>query len=130
MTMPMWVEIVLAVLLVGSGVFALIAAFGVATLPTFFQRMHPPALAFTFSTWSVTLASIISASMREGKLVLHPWTIIILLSITVPVTTLLLSRAALFRRRDAGDAGIPPPLSVREQTGPSAPESGRSQVVS
>lgn len=112
--MPMWVEIVLSVLLVASGLFAVFAATGIVTLPTFFQRMHPPALAYTFSTWCVTLASIISASMREGKLVLHPWIIIILLSITVPVTTLLLSRAALFRRRDAGDPSIPPPLSVRE----------------
>ena len=112
MTLPLWVEVVVAVLLVTSGLFTLIAAFGLATLKTFFQRMHPPALAYTFSTWCVTLASIIYFSALEGRLVLHPWTIIILLSITVPVTTLLLARAALFRKRDAGEPGIPPPLSL------------------
>lgn len=115
--MPLWVEIILSVLLVSSGLFALIAAFGVATLETFFQRMHPPALAFTFSTWTVTLAAIIAASMRDGTLRLHPWIIIILLSITVPVTTLMIARAALFRRRDAQDPEIPPPLSIEKEPG-------------
>lgn len=34
---------------------------------------------------------------------LHAWLIPILLSITVPVTTLLLARAALFRKRTSGE---------------------------
>ena len=44
---------------------------------------------------------------------LHVWLIIIVLSITTPVTTLMLARAALFRRRLAGDA-LPPPLRSRQ----------------
>jgi len=47
----------------------------------------------------------------EARPVLHPWLIVILLSITVPVTTVLLARVALFRRRTAGHADTPPPLS-------------------
>jgi multicomponent K+:H+ antiporter subunit G len=35
--------------------------------------------------------------------VLHAWLIPVLLSITVPVTTLLLARAALFRKRMSGE---------------------------
>jgi multicomponent K+:H+ antiporter subunit G len=41
---------------------------------------------------------------------LHPWLIAIVLSITVPVTTMLLARVALFRRRAAGTAETPPAL--------------------
>lgn len=108
---PFWVEAVVAVLLVLSGVFVVISAVGFLRLPDFFLRMHAPALAFTLGTWTVALASILYFSMLHARPMLHPWLIVILLSITVPVTTLLLARATLFRRRMAGDAKAPPPLS-------------------
>ena len=102
-------EIVVAVLLVASGGLVLTAALGLWRLPDFFLRMHAPALASTLGAWLVTLASIVHFSVREGGLSLHVWLIIILLSITAPVTTVVLARAALFRRRQAGDP-LPPPL--------------------
>lgn len=109
--LPLWVEVLVATLLVLSGLFVVIAAAGFLWLRDFFQRMHPPALAYTFGSWCVTLASILYFSVQDGRLQLHPWLIIILLSITVPVTTLLLARVALFRRRQDGDQTTPPPLS-------------------
>jgi multicomponent K+:H+ antiporter subunit G len=111
-SVALWVEAVMAVLLVLSGVFVLISAIGFLRLPDFFVRMHPPALAYTFGSWCVTLAATLYFSMLAARPMLHPWLIIILLSITVPVTTLLLARVALFRRRGAGMAGTPPPLSA------------------
>jgi multicomponent K+:H+ antiporter subunit G len=109
---PAWAQAIVAVLLVLSGLFVLISAVGLLRLRDFFLRMHPTALAYTFGSWSVSLAGIIYFSMLEGRLRLHPWLVIVLLSISVPVTTLLLARAALFRRRTAGAADTPPPLSV------------------
>jgi multicomponent K+:H+ antiporter subunit G len=111
---PFWVEAAVSGLLVLSGVFVVISAIGFLRLPDFFLRMHPPALAYTFGSWCVTLAGILYFSTIESRAVLHPWLIIIMLSITVPVTTLLLARAALFRRRAAGTAETPPPLSQRD----------------
>lgn len=108
---PLWVELVVAALLVSSGVFVVISAVGFLRLPDFFLRMHPPALAYTFGSWCVTLAGILYFSTLESRAALHPWLIIIMLSITVPVTTLLLARVALFRRRAAGAADTPPPLT-------------------
>lgn len=110
--LPFWAEAVVSVLLVSSGVFVVISALGFLSLQDFFLRMHPPALAYTFGSWCVTLASILYFSMLEGRLVLHPWLIIIMLSITVPVTTLLLARAALFRRRTVGTSDTPAPLTA------------------
>ncbi len=109
------VEAVVALLLVLSGVFVLISAVGFAWLPDFFQRMHPPALAYTFGSWCVALAGIIYFSALESRVVLHPWLIIIVLSITVPVTTILLARVALFRRRAAGAPDTPPRLTPNER---------------
>lgn len=109
--LSLWIEAPVALLLVLSGIFTLSAAVGVVRFKTFFQRMHPPALAFSFSAWCVTLASILYFSFQEHKLSLHAWLIIIFLSLTVPVTTILLARTDLFRRRIAGQGDVPPALS-------------------
>lgn len=108
-----WTEIVVAILLVLSAVFCLSAAWGLVRLRSFFQRMHPPALASTGSAWCVTLASIVYFTELNGEIHLHTWLIIILLSITVPVTAMLLGRAALFRGRQAGNQGLPPALQPK-----------------
>ena len=52
-------------------------------------------------------------NLQQLVMSLHAWLIIIFLSITVPVTTILLARTELFRRRthDAPSADIPPALS-------------------
>jgi len=109
-----WTQAVVALLLLLSGGVVLIAASGLWRLPDFFSRMHAPALASTLGAWIVTFASIVhfTAHAEEGGLALHVWLIIIVLSITAPVTTMVLARAALFRRRQAGDP-LPPPLAGR-----------------
>lgn len=109
----LWIEIPVAVLLMLSGVFTLAAAIGLVRFKTFFQRMHPPALAFSFSAWCVTLASILYFSAHDHKLSLHAWLIIIFLSITVPVTTILLARTELFRKRTGGHRDMVPPALSR-----------------
>ncbi|RRD59041.1 Na+/H+ antiporter subunit G [Comamonadaceae bacterium OH2545_COT-014] len=120
----LWVEALVAVLLLTSAFFVLTAAWGVVRLKDFFQRMHPPALAYTWAAWCVTFACIIYFSAQSQSLVLHTWIIIILLSITAPITTVLLARAALFRFRQAGRADMPPRLQPAQ---PEAPAGGASR---
>ncbi|AAY91879.1 Na+/H+ antiporter subunit G [Pseudomonas protegens] len=115
--LPLWVEVLVALLLVISSVFALIGALGILRMKSYFQRMHPPALASTMGSWAVALASILYFSALKSGPVLHAWLIPVLMSITVPVTTLLLARAALFRKRMAGD-DVPAEISSkRSETG-------------
>lgn len=123
---PWWIELPVALLLILSGVFTLTAAVGLVRFPTFFQRMHPPALAFSFSAWCVTLASILYFSALEQTLSLHAWLIIIFLSLTVPVATILLARTELFRKRlhPGSAAQVPPPLSTSNG---GAPESRKGE---
>ena len=110
--LSLWVELPVAILLVLGGLFALVGAIGLVRMKDYFQRMHPPALASTLGVWCVALASIIYFSALKSAPVLHAWLIPILLAITVPVTTLLLARAALFRKRMAGD-DVPAEVSSR-----------------
>jgi multicomponent K+:H+ antiporter subunit G len=113
---PLWLEAIIAALLVVSGLFVLVSALGFLRLNDFFVRMHPPAVAYTGGSWSITLAGILYFSALETRAALHPWLIVILLSMTVPVTSLLLARVVLFRRRAAGSPDTPPPLSERQST--------------
>lgn len=101
--LPFWLELLVSTLLLLGSLFALIGAIGLVRLKDFFQRMHPPALASTIGAWCVAAASILYFSVLKQSAVLHAWLIPILLSITVPVTTLLLARAALFRKRTSGE---------------------------
>lgn len=115
--LPFWVELLTAVLLVLSSLFALIGALGLVRMKDFFQRMHPPAQASTIGAWCVALASIIYFSAMKRGPVLHAWLIPVLLAITVPVTTLLLARTGLFRKRMAGDDDVPPEVSEGRHEG-------------
>jgi multicomponent K+:H+ antiporter subunit G len=89
-------------LLLVSAALSLIAAVGLLRLPDFFQRMHPPALATTLGTWCAALASMVHFWMTDFGL--RGTLVVVLLGLTAPVTTVLLARATLFRRRSAEDA--------------------------
>lgn len=114
--LPFWLELLVSTLLLLGSLFALIGAIGLVRLKDFFQRMHPPALASTIGAWCVSLASIVYFSWVKQGPVLHAWLIPILLSITVPVTTLLLARAALFRKRMSGES-VPEEVSSGRDRG-------------
>ncbi|MDR2127762.1 MAG: monovalent cation/H(+) antiporter subunit G [Burkholderiaceae bacterium] len=112
-SLSLWVEIIVGVLLLLSAVLALASAFAMARLRTFFLRMHPPTLTSVGAVWCVTAASLIYFSALNGALALHVWLIVVLMSITTPITTVLLARAALFRLRAQKTPGIPPPIQLR-----------------
>lgn len=114
MNVLIWIEALVAILLLMSAVCALAAAWGIVRMPHFFLRMHPIALAYTGASWSVCLASVIYFSVAGGELQLRAWIIIVLLAVSAPITTVLLSRAALFRARTQGlRREVPPALQPR-----------------
>ena len=41
-TLPLWIEIIVAILLLASAVLTLGASWGLVRMRTFVQRMHPP----------------------------------------------------------------------------------------
>ena len=98
-TLALWAEALIAPLVIASGICSLVAAYGLVRLPTFIQRMHPPALASTLGTWCIALASIVSFSLHDAQIELQAWLIVVVLSVTAPVTTILLAGVALFRER-------------------------------
>ena len=108
--MPLWAEITIAALvLVGAGI-ALVGSLGLLRLPTYFERVHAPAIIATLGMWCIMHASFVSFSLLGHRLALHPLLIALFVAVTVPITNIFLMRAALFRARRAGQA-VPPSVS-------------------
>lgn len=105
---PYWVDAITAVCVVIAGLAALIGAFGLLRLGSFFQRVHAPTLGATMGTWGLTFATVLQASFVNGQPYVHAILIAVFIAMTAPVTAIFLMRAALFRARLRGDAGVPP----------------------
>jgi multicomponent K+:H+ antiporter subunit G len=112
--MPLWAELVVSALLLAGSLLSFVGAIGVLKLKTFFLRMHGPSLGITLGTWCVALASIVYFSAAESRLMIHGILIPLFLALTVPVTTILLTRAALFRHRRAG-GDVPPAMETKAE---------------
>jgi multicomponent K+:H+ antiporter subunit G len=96
---PLWAAIPAAFFLVLGAGLTLIGAFGLATLGSFYERIHAPTLGTSWGTAGIVIASMLLASVTEGRPVLHELLIGFFVSITTPVTLMLLGRAAIYRDR-------------------------------
>ena len=96
---PVWVAVVIAFFLIFGAGLAVIGAIGVLRLPTFYQRIHAPTLSTSWGTGGVMTASILFFSIAGGRLVAHEILIGVFITVTTPVTFMLLARAALHRDR-------------------------------
>jgi multicomponent K+:H+ antiporter subunit G len=96
---PLWAAIIVAFfLLVGAGL-ALIGAIGFVRLPTFYERIHAPALGTSWGIGGIMLASMIFFSVASSRIAIHEILIGIFVTVTTPITFMLLARAALHRDR-------------------------------
>ena len=101
-TLPLWAEMTVAALVLAGAALALLGSIGLLRLPTFFERVHAPAIIATLATWCVLLATGLFLSLQNHEVALQPLLIAIFIAITVPVTSIFLMRASLFRARQAG----------------------------
>jgi len=96
---PLWIAIPAALLLVASGLLALVGAAGLSRFTHFYPRVHAPTLGNTMGIGCVLFAIVLIVSWLEQSLVVHVLVISVLLILVSPVTAILLMKAAL--RRDA-----------------------------
>jgi multicomponent K+:H+ antiporter subunit G len=119
---PLWAALPVAVfLLIGAGL-ALIGSLGLLRLGSFYDRMHAPTLGTSWGTAGIVMASMIYFSVSGGRPVLHELLIGVFVTVTTPVTLMLLARAAVFRDRTEGRSDVPSrrPLAAGEP--PADPE--------
>lgn len=107
---PLWAAISgSAFLLLGAGL-SLIGCFGLVRLNSFYDRLHAPTLATSWGAGGMVMGSMIIFSATLARPVFHEILIGIFVTVTTPVTLMMLGRATLYRDRSGRNPGVPPRL--------------------
>ncbi|HEY9578960.1 MAG TPA: monovalent cation/H(+) antiporter subunit G [Rhizorhapis sp.] len=105
--LPTWAALLTAFFVLFGAVIALIGSIGLLRLKTFYERMHAPTLGTTVGVAAILMASMICFSVLQSRIVLHEILIALFVTLTTPVTLMLLARAALYRDRSEGIESVP-----------------------
>ena len=108
--LPLWLEIIVAMLVLAGAGLALLGSTGLLRLSTYFERVHAPSIIATLGCWLIMHGTVLYFSVADHSLALHALLIAVFVAITVPIMSIFLMRAALFRARQAG-RDVPPSLS-------------------
>jgi multicomponent K+:H+ antiporter subunit G len=112
---PVWAALLIGLfLLVGSGL-TLLGTVGMLRLGSFYERVHAPTLGTTWGAGGILLASIICFTVLQSRPVVHEILVAIFITVTTPVSLMLLARSALYRDRTENADSVPPFESVAQK---------------
>jgi multicomponent K+:H+ antiporter subunit G len=97
------------ILVLLGALLAFTGSLGLVTLKTFYERVHPPTMGTTLGTGLVLIGSMLNFSGLDGRAVLHEVLIGMFMTVSTPVTYMLLLRAALHRDRAEGNDPVSRP---------------------
>jgi multicomponent K+:H+ antiporter subunit G len=90
------------ILVVVGALLAFTGSLGLLRLRTFYERVHSPTMGTTLGTGLILIGSMLHFSALEARPVLHEILIGVFMTLSTPVTYMLLVRAALRRDRAEG----------------------------
>jgi multicomponent K+:H+ antiporter subunit G len=102
-TLSLLLELFLAAILVGGGIFALVGSYGLLRLPRPMQRLHAPTKATTIGVGAALLVSALGM-LPQGIVNWHELLITIFLLLTAPISALFLAKTLILRGE--ADPGI------------------------
>jgi multicomponent K+:H+ antiporter subunit G len=94
---PAWAAMITAILLIAGAAITLIGALGLLRLRTFYERVHAPTLGTTLGTGCIVMASMVYFSAVGSRPILHELLILLFVTVTTPITLMILVRAAVSR---------------------------------
>lgn len=106
--LPLWLAILIAVFVVFGALLTMAGCFGLVRLKSFYLRIHSPTMGTSMGGGLILLASAIYFSVTRQRLVMHEMVIFLFMTMTTPVTLMLLARATLFRDRVERQLDVPP----------------------
>jgi len=115
--LPDWAALLTSVLVLLGASLTFIGTIGLLRFKTFYARVHAPTLGTTLGIGCILIASILLFSVLQSRPAFHEVLIAIFVTITTPVTLMLLVSAALHRDRDEGSGQIPAQLYGPNQKG-------------
>lgn len=113
--LPIWLSIVVSVLVVTGALLTMAGCLGLVRLGNFYLRIHAPTLGTSMGGGLILFGSAIYFTLTQQRLVLHEIAIFLFVTITTPITLMLLARATLFRDRVEGAPDLPKSLAQREE---------------
>jgi len=117
-SLPTWAALLVALFVLTGAIVTLIGSIGLLRLGNFYARVHAPTLGTTLGMVSILIGSAICFSVLEARPVVHEILIAVFVTLTTPVTLMLLVRAALHRDRTEGSRYVPPPDASKEPASP------------
>ena len=102
---PLWIEIIVSILIVLSGIVSLIGNLGLVKLKYFRRRIHAPTLGNSLGLWFLMVASMIISYILGDRLFFHEMLVVIFIFMTSPISwTLLMRSYVLQEARDAHES--------------------------
>ena len=106
--LPSWAALLTALLILLGAVLTLAGAIGTLRFGSFYERVHAPTLGSSMGMFLILTSSILYFSVTRREPVFHEILIAIFLSLTTPISLMLIVRAALARDRLEGSHDVPP----------------------
>jgi len=97
--LPLWLVIIVGALAIAGALLTLIGCLGLVRLNSFYDRIHAPTLGTSLGSGLIILASIVFFTVTGQRPSVHEMLIFLFVTLTTPVTLMLLARAALYRDR-------------------------------
>jgi multicomponent K+:H+ antiporter subunit G len=117
-TLPAWAALMTALLALVGAAVTLIGSLGLLRLGNFCTRVHAPTLGTTLGAGSILAGSALCFSVLEARPVVHEILIAVFVTLTTPVTLMLVVRAALYRDRTEGSPNVPAAWAVKDLISP------------
>lgn len=114
---PVWLAAIAAAFFVVGSLLALLGTIGLATFRSFYQRIHAPTLGSSWGTGGMVMGSMIIFTAASGRPILHDLLIGIFVTVTTPITLMMLGRSALYRDRSEGSDEVPALPGARDEPG-------------
>lgn len=114
--LPLWASVIVAVLMLFGSGLTLLGCIGLVRFSSFYARVHAPTLGTSFGVIAIAFASMLYFTIAQERAVVHEILIVVLVTLSTPVTLMLLARAALHRDRAEGKPGVPQPSKAGKKS--------------
>ena len=114
--LPLWLVLAVGIFAILGALLTLVGTIGLVRLNNFYERVHAPTLGTSLGSGFILLASMLYFSVTAQRPSVHEVLIFIFVSLTTPVTLMLLARAALYRdRMESPNARLDPDADIKSE---------------
>jgi multicomponent K+:H+ antiporter subunit G len=115
---PLWAAVLSAAFLLLGASLTLIGTIGLGRLGSFYDRIHAPTLATSWGAGGMIVGSMIFFTAAAARPVGHEILIGLFVTITTPVTLMMLGRATVYRDRSEKHPDVPPIFPGQDDPAP------------